>query len=69
MVYLSVTISYPLTQFEELYRPFINLGGHLPPEDNSPLSKYPFIGTLIIGKLKGIRKYCYEIICLNYFLI
>ena len=30
MVYLSVTISYPSTQFEELYEPFVNLGAHLP---------------------------------------
>ena len=34
---MSVTISYPSTQFEELYGPFINLGAHLPPKDNSPL--------------------------------
>ena len=26
MVYLSVTISYPSTQFEELYEHFVNLG-------------------------------------------
>ena len=37
MVYLSVTISYPLTQFEELHGSFINLGVHLPPKDNSPI--------------------------------
>ena len=36
MVYLSVTISYPSTQFEELHGPFVNLGVHLPPKDNSP---------------------------------
>ena len=39
MVYLSVTISYPSTQFEELYGPFVNLGVHLPPKDNSPKKK------------------------------
>ena len=39
MVYLSVTISYPSTQFEELYEPFVNLGPHLPPKDNSPKKK------------------------------
>ena len=33
---MSVTISYPSTQFEELYGPFVNLGTHLPPKDNSP---------------------------------
>ena len=36
MVYLSVSISYPSTQFEELYGSFVNLGAHLPPKDNSP---------------------------------
>ena len=36
MVYLSITISYPSTQFEELYGPFVNLGAHLPPKHNSP---------------------------------
>ena len=36
MIYLSVTILYPSTQFEELYGPFVNLGAHLPPKDNSP---------------------------------
>ena len=36
MVYLSVTISYPSTQFEELYGPFVNLGVHLLPKYNSP---------------------------------
>ena len=36
MVYLSITISYPLTQFEELYGPFVNLGAYLSPKDNSP---------------------------------
>ena len=36
MVYLSVTISYPSTQFEELYKLFVNLGAHLPPKHNSP---------------------------------
>ena len=39
MVYLSVTISYPSTQFEELYGPFVNLGPHLPQKDNSPKKK------------------------------
>ena len=34
---MSVTISYPSTQFEELYGPFVNFGTHLPPKDNSPL--------------------------------
>ena len=29
-VYLSITISYPSTQFKELYGPFVNLGPHLP---------------------------------------
>ena len=38
MIYLSVTISYPSTQFEELYRPFINLRTHLPLKDNSPFN-------------------------------
>ena len=33
---MSVTISYPSTQFEELYGPFVNLWAHLPPKDNSP---------------------------------
>ena len=32
---MSVTISYPSTQFEELYGPFVNLGAHLPLKDNS----------------------------------
>ena len=47
MVYLSVTISYPSTQFKELYGPFVNLGAHLPSKDNSPYfinkkcTKYP----------------------------
>ena len=36
MVYLFVTISYPSTQFKELYESFVNLGVHLPPKDNSP---------------------------------
>ena len=36
---MSVTISYPSTQFEELYGPFVNLGVHLPPKDNSPYFK------------------------------
>ena len=36
---MSVTISYPSTQFEDLYGPFVNLGVHLPPKDNSPLLK------------------------------
>ena len=36
---MSVTISYPSTQFEELYEPFVNLGVHLPPKDNSPKIK------------------------------
>ena len=35
-VYLSITISYHSTQFEELYGPFVNLGLHLPPKHNSP---------------------------------
>ena len=35
-VYLSITISYPSIQFEELYGPFVNLRVHLPPKDNSP---------------------------------
>ena len=39
MVYLSVTISYPSTQFEELYGPFVNLGVHLPLKHNSPINK------------------------------
>ena len=30
MVYLSIPILYPSTQFEELYRPFINLGSIYP---------------------------------------
>ena len=33
---MSVTISYPSTQFEELYGPFVNLGAHLHPKGNSP---------------------------------
>ena len=41
MVYLSVSISYPSTQFEELYGPFVNLGAHLPPKDNSPYIESP----------------------------
>ena len=36
---MSITISYPSTQFEELYGPFVNLGVHLPPKDNSPQKK------------------------------
>ena len=36
MVYLSITISYPSTQFEELYGPFVNLRAHLPLKGNSP---------------------------------
>ena len=36
---MSVTISYPSTQFKDLYGPFVNLGVHLPPKDNSPLLK------------------------------
>ena len=36
MVYLSVTILYPSTQFEELYGSFVNFGAHLPPINNSP---------------------------------
>ena len=47
MIYLSVIISYPSTQFEKLYGPFVNLGTHLPPKDNSP-----FIKFLIFEKLK-----------------
>ena len=39
-VYLSITISYPSTQFEELYEAFVNLGAHLSPKDNSPKKKY-----------------------------
>ena len=27
-------------QFEELHRPFVNLGAHLPPKHNSPLLLY-----------------------------
>ena len=38
MVYLSITISYPSTQFEELYGTFINLGSSTP-KDNSPNKK------------------------------
>ena len=38
-VHLSVTISYPSTQFNELYGPFVNLGAHLSPKDNSPKKK------------------------------
>ena len=34
---MSITISYPSTQFEELYGPFVNLGPHLPPKHNSPI--------------------------------
>ena len=37
MVYLSITISYPSTQFEKLYGPFVNLGVRLPSKHNSPL--------------------------------
>ena len=39
MVYLFVIISYPSTQFEELYGSFVNLGVHQSPKDNSPLNK------------------------------
>ena len=34
---MFLTISYPSTQFEELYESFVNLGAHLPPKDNSPI--------------------------------
>ena len=33
---MSVTISYPSTQYEELYGPFVNLRAYLPPKHNSP---------------------------------
>ena len=39
-VYLSVTISYSSTQFEDLYGSFVNLGIHLSPKDNSPFFLY-----------------------------
>ena len=48
MVYLSVTISYPSTQFEKLYGPFVNLGVYLPPKDNSPLEYYKIVITLFL---------------------
>ena len=38
---MSVTISYPSTQFEELHGSFVNLGVHLPPKHNSPKIKFP----------------------------
>ena len=38
---MSITISYPSTQFQELYGPFVNLRAHLPPKDNSPQQKKP----------------------------
>ena len=40
-VYLFVTISYPSTQFEELYEPFVNLWTYLTPKHNSPNFLYP----------------------------
>ena len=54
---MSVTISYPSTQFEELYGPFINLGAHLPPKHNSPkniLREYIYNQTE--RKINGKRK-------------
>ena len=42
-VYLSITISYPSTQFEELHGPFVNLRVHVPPKHNSPLLKLGFL--------------------------
>ena len=56
MVYLSITISYPSTQFEELYGPFVNLGVHLPPKDNSLIKKH-----YIIAKLTN----CFEWLMIN----
>ena len=40
---MSVTISYPSTQFEELYESFVNLGAYLPPKDNSPKKIYQIL--------------------------
>ena len=56
---MSVTISCPSTQFEELYESLVNLGTHLPPKDNSPFYllslhfelntlKYPFLFMIFI---------------------
>ena len=64
MVYLSVTILYPSTQFEELYGPFVNLGVHLTPKDNSPfyLSFYlniKFHAMININNNKGNEGFKY----------
>ena len=34
-------------QFKELYGPFVNLGGHLPPKHNSPKNKSNGMGLSI----------------------
>ena len=49
---MSVTISYPSTQFKELYGPFVNLGVYLPPKDNSPF-------CFLIAQFILIFKYYY----------
>ena len=63
MVYLSITISYPSTQFEELDGHFVNLGAHLPPKDNSPFlllllfSPYPSNCSLFTASKLGFYSF------------
>ena len=58
---MSVIISYPSTQFEVLYGPFVNLWVHLPPKDNSPYLIYVLSFSLtlklIISKKKSIENF------------
>ena len=57
---MSVTISYPSTQFDKLYGPFVNLGAHLPPKDNSPEEKLHVLHSsidLINTQIFSMRTY------------
>ena len=59
---MSVTISYPSTQFEEFYGSFVNLGAHLPPKDNSLkiIFKNYFLADDLFNFLIIIVVECYD---------